>query len=172
MVMGMEGRIWYLGVIMYSSFYHDMSSRKIYFQSLCMAYFNKIGLLLLNDDQSKFLVCEKDNFTSDFIMPGWRLEEGEDDIACIVREITEELDVKLDVLSLRYINDYTDVAAGDQTKDVSIKLYEGNIIGEPKPSNEIIKFYWIGKDDMSHPRLSPIIKNKIMPDLIAKSILK
>jgi hypothetical protein len=35
-----------------------------------MAYFNKIGLLLFNEDQTKFLVCEKDNFTSDFIMPG------------------------------------------------------------------------------------------------------
>lgn len=41
-----------------------------------MAYFNKIGLLLLNEDQTKFMVCEKDNFTSDFIMPGGQLDEG------------------------------------------------------------------------------------------------
>ncbi|MFH0856629.1 MAG: NUDIX domain-containing protein [bacterium] len=137
-----------------------------------MAYFNKIGLLLLNDDQTKFLVCEKDNFTSDFIMPGGQLNEGESDIECLVEEINEELAVKLDETSLRYINEYVDVAAGDLTKDVSIKLYEGNIIGEPKPSAEIIKFHWIGKDDLSHPRLSPIIKNKILPDLILKNIVK
>jgi len=137
-----------------------------------MAYFNKIGLLLLNDDQSKFLVCEKDNFTSDFIMPGGQIDEGENDVKCLVREIDEELAVKTDETSLKFINEYIDVAAGDPTKDVSIKLYMGEIVGEPKPSAEIIKFHWIGRDDLSHPRLSPIIKNKILPDLIAKNILK
>ncbi|HBP01427.1 MAG: NUDIX hydrolase [Candidatus Moranbacteria bacterium GW2011_GWE1_49_15] len=137
-----------------------------------MAYFNKIGLLYLNDDQSKFLVCEKNNFTSDFIMPGGQVDDGENDEECLVREIKEELDVDMDKTSLIFIKDYVDVAAGDPTKDVSIKLYEGKIIGEPKPSAEIIKFHWVGKDDLSHPRLSPIIKNKILPDLIAKNMLK
>lgn len=137
-----------------------------------MAYFNKIGLLLLNEDQTKFLVCEKNYFTADFIMPGGRLEENEDDIECLSREIKEELDVETDKESLVFVNEYIDVAAGDETKDVSIKLYRWKIIGEPKPSNEIINFYLIGKNDIAHPRLSPIIKNKILPDLIAKNILK
>lgn len=137
-----------------------------------MAYFNKIGLLLFNEDCTRFLVCEKNNFTSDFIMPGGQLDVAEGDIECLAREIDEELAVKLDEASLEYINEYVDVAAGDQTKDVSIKLYEGKIIGDPKPSTEIIKFHWIGKEDLSHPRLSPIIKNKILPDLIAKKLLK
>jgi hypothetical protein len=93
-------------------------------------------------------------------------------VECLVEEIGEELAVKTDEKSLRFVNEYIDVAAGDLTKDVSIRLYEGKIIGEPKPSTEIIKFHWIGKDDLSHPRLSPIIKNKILPDLIAKNMLK
>lgn len=135
-----------------------------------MAYFNKIGLLLLNEDGTKFMVCEKDNFTSDFIMPGGQLDEGENDIECLAREIEEELDVELEREGLRYVDEYVDVAAGDPTKDVSIKLFEGRIKGEPKPSAEIIKFHWVGKE--SHSRLSPIIKNKILPDLIARQILK
>lgn len=137
-----------------------------------MAYFNKIGLLLLDDDQSKLLVCEKNYFTSDFIMPGWTIEEWEGDIECLIREIQEELDVKLDETSLLYINEYIDVAAWDETKDVSIKLYQGKIIGTPTPSNEIIKFHYVGKDDLENLRVSPIIRNKIMPDLISKGILK
>lgn len=137
-----------------------------------MAYFNKIGLLLLNNDQSKFLVCEKNHFTSDFIMPGGRIENGENDIECLIREIKEELDVITDETSLEFINEYIDVAAGDETKDVSIKLYKGKIIGEPKPSAEIIKFHRLSKEDLFHVRLSPIIKNKILPDLIIKDILK
>lgn len=137
-----------------------------------MAYFNKIGLLLLSEDKTKFLVCEKDNFTSDFIMPGGQLDKEYSDADCLAEEILEEMAVDIDRDSLEFINEYIDVAAGAPDKDVSIKLYEGKIIGEPKPSAEIIKFYWIGKDDLNHPRLSPIIKNKILPDLIEKNILK
>lgn len=137
-----------------------------------MAYFNKIGLLILDDEQAKFLVCEKDNFTNDFIMPGGKIEEGENDIECLKRELAEELQVDVDEASLKFIGEYLDVAAGDWTKDVSIKLYLGKIIGKPKPSQEIIGIEWLSKDDLSHPRLSPIIKNKIIPDLIARKILK
>src|SRR4030042_3054346 len=120
-----------------------------------MAYFNKIGLLLLNDDQTKFLVCEKNNFTSDFIMPGGQIDDGENDEECLVREIKEELDVDMDKTSLIFINEYVDIAAGDPTKDVFIKLYKGKIIGEPKPSTEIIKFYWLFKGEFFSPPLFP-----------------
>jgi len=136
-----------------------------------MAYFNKIGLLLLSEDQTKFLVCEKNNFTSDFIMPGGQINEGESDRECLAEEIEEEMAVKVDEASLKFIGEYIDVAAGASTKDVSIKLYEGKIIGEPKPSAEIIKFHWIGKEDLSNHRVSSIIRNKIIPDLVKKSIL-
>ncbi len=137
-----------------------------------MAYFNKIGLLVLNDDQTKFLVCEKDNFTSDFIMPGGQLEKNEDEVECLTREILEEMSVKIDQQNLKYIDEYTDVAAGDPTKDVSIKLYVGQVLGDPKPSSEIKKFHWIGKNDISNDRVSAIIKNKIIPDLIKRKLIK
>jgi 8-oxo-dGTP pyrophosphatase MutT (NUDIX family) len=137
-----------------------------------MAYFNKIGLLLLSEDETKFLVCEKNNFTTDFIMPGGKIERGESDIECLKRELKEELQVQIDDASLKFLGEYIDVAAGDPTKDVSIKLYQGKITGTPKPSQEITGIQWLGREDLAHPRLSPIIKNKIMPDLIARNILK
>jgi ADP-ribose pyrophosphatase YjhB (NUDIX family) len=137
-----------------------------------MAYFNKIGLLLLNEDRTQFMVCEKDNFTSDFIMPGGQVDEGENDEECLAREIKEELDVETDLKSLKFVGEYVDVASGDPTKDVSIKLYQGKIIGEPKPSQEIIGFKWIGKDPSTHERLSYIVKNRILPDLVGRGILK
>ena len=137
-----------------------------------MAYFNKIGLLLLNSDHSKFLVCEKDNKALDIIMPGADAITGEDDIGCLEREIEEELGIEMDIASLKFIKKYIDVAAGDPTKDVSMMLYEGKVIGEPKTSAKIRRFYWIGKDDLTNERLSPIIKNKILPDVIEREILK
>ncbi|MBU0540742.1 NUDIX domain-containing protein [Patescibacteria group bacterium] len=136
-----------------------------------MAYFNKAGLLIRSKDGTGFLVCVKNYFTSDFILPGGKFEKGETDQACLKREIKEELSADLDDATLVFLGEYTDVAAGDPTKDVSIRLFEGKIIGTPVPTNEIIELHWLTKGDISHPRLSPILKNKILPDLITRGLL-
>ena len=139
-----------------------------------MAYFNKIGLLVLSKDGSKFLVCEKakGDFTTDFIIPGGSVEEGENDLQCLTREITEELNTEVNKNSLEFLGKYIDVAAGDNTKDVSIRLYKGDLLNEPRPFGEIKEIHWIGKNDVDNPRVSPIIRNKILPDLIKKNILR
>ncbi len=62
-------------------------------------------------------------------------------------------------------------AAGDPTHDVSIELYEGKIIGKPKPSTEIKAIHWIGKTAVNNPRVAPLIRNKIIPDLVERKIL-
>ncbi len=136
-----------------------------------MAYFNKIGLLIMSPDRTKFMVCEKDNFTSDFIMPGGQLDPGEDEISCLAREIREELSADVVIGSLSLIGEYNDAAAGDPSKDVSIRLYEGRLSGHPEPSSEIIAFHWLGRKDLDNSRVSPIIRNKIMPDIIKKGVL-
>lgn len=138
-----------------------------------MAYYNKIGLLVLNEKGDKFLVCEKSpkNITSDYIMPGGQFQE-ESVEECLKNEIKEEIDCEVDFDTLKLIGEYTDVAAGQPDKDVSIKLYKGRIIGVPKPSAEIKFIHWIGKKDRNNHRVSPIIRNKIIPDLIERKILK
>lgn len=140
-----------------------------------MAYYNKIGLLILNDDQTKFLVCEpgdkyEEKAVTQYLMLGGQLE-NDSDIDCLKKEIKEELDCEINVDNLKYIDDYEDVAA-TPSRDVMIKLYRGNLIGEPEPSSEIGALHWVGKDDINNDKLSPIIRNKILPDLINKGILK
>ena len=138
-----------------------------------MAYYNKIGLLFLNADQTKFLVCQKfaQNVTADYIMPGGKNDEG-DDLECLTNEIKQELNCELDVSSLKYISAYEDVAAGRPDRTVEIKLYQGKIIGTPSPSTEIEALHWIGVESLDDTKVSPIIINKIIPDLIARKILK
>ena len=105
-----------------------------------MAHYNKIGLLVLSESGMQFLVCEKypQFVTSDYIMPGGQLNE-ENDVECLKAEIKEELNCEVDVASLEYIGEYTDVAAGRPERDVSIRLYGGKLIGHPTPSTEIKK---------------------------------
>jgi 8-oxo-dGTP pyrophosphatase MutT (NUDIX family) len=138
-----------------------------------MAFWYKIGLLVLNEDATKFLVCEKaaGDITNLYIMPGGRMEEKtvKD---CLRNEIGEELSCKVNFRTLRYIGEYNDVAAGDPDHEISIELYEGKLIGEPRPSREIKKIHWIGKEDTDNPLVSPVVRNKIIPSLIEKKILR
>lgn len=138
-----------------------------------MAYYNKIALLILNKNSTKFLVCEKppEYVTSDFIMPGGKLEEI-NEIECLKNEIKEELNCDVDINSLEYVGKYTAIAAGRPNRDVSIKLYKGRIIGTPLPSTEIKSIHWIGKKDRTNPKISPIIRNEIIPNLIKRGVLK
>jgi 8-oxo-dGTP pyrophosphatase MutT (NUDIX family) len=138
-----------------------------------MAYYNKIGLLVLNEGSSKFLVCEKypQNVTADYIMPGGQFQEVTVE-ECLKNEIKEELSCEVDFSTLTFVDEYTDVAAGRPDRDVSIKLYSGSLIGTPTPSTEIKEIHWIGKEDAQNERVSPIVRNKIIPDLVSKGLLK
>lgn len=137
-----------------------------------MAYYNKIGLLVLNKNNTKFLVCEKGkgDVTQMFIMPGGQLE-SEAEIDCLKREIKEELNTEIKQESIHYLGEYLDSAAGAPKRDVSIKLYTGVVTNIPTPSQEIKKLHWVGKNDIDNKKVSPIIKNKIIPDLVKKNIL-
>jgi hypothetical protein len=148
-----------------------------------MAYYNKIGLLILNDDATQFMVCEPGRaygvnvndpaarVVKQFLMPGGQIDEGMSDEDSLAGEIQEELSCQLDRDSLERIGEYTDRAA-TPGRDVMIRLYKGKVIGTPTPSTEIGALHWVGKEDLQNESLSPIIRNKIIPDLVEKNILR
>jgi len=141
-----------------------------------MAYYNKIGLLVLNEDKTKFLVCEPGSLyiektVTQYLMPGGQFKEASVE-ECLTAEIKEELGCGVDISSLELIGEYIDVAASNPERDVSIKLYSGKLIGTPVPSTEIGALHWIGKEDINNEKVSAIIKNKIIPDLVERKILK
>lgn len=88
-----------------------------------MAYFNKIGLLLLSEAQTKFLVCEKNNFTSDFIIPGGQVDNGENDEECLVLPL--------------FVRPVKPVAWAEQIPDEWKKI--GNTTGKLVPDYGLIK---------------------------------
>ena len=126
----------------------------------------------MNEDATKFLVCEKahGDITDQYIMPGGQMEE-KDAMECLRREIEEELGCKVDTDKVVYIDEYSDVAAGDPDHEVVIDLYQGDLVGDPRPMSEIKHLHWIGKEDAGNPRVSAIIRNKIIPSLVEKNIL-
>ena len=135
-----------------------------------MADIDKVGLLALRDD--RLLLCRKGRDTSKLILPGGRIEAGESDLECLARELREELgDVSLE--AVEYLGAYEDRAAFDDpsiVKTLRIVLYRGRLRGRPTPSAEIAELVWFGPDS-DRRDLTPILLNRILPDLIARAVL-
>jgi len=128
---------------------------------------HKAGLLVIRDN--RILLCRKQHTTSLLILPGGKMEPDEAVIACIQREIREELgDVSAPWIT--YLGTYRDQAAGMPDEIVEIVLFEGDLVGEPRPQAEIAEIVWFGKND-DRALVSPSIRNQILPDLIKRGIL-
>jgi 8-oxo-dGTP diphosphatase len=137
-----------------------------------MADINKSALLILNDDATKFLVTRKSETTTLWLMPGGGIEPNETIEESVAREIREELGCETDMESFLFVGEYEALAAGYADKRVNIKLYSGKIIGDPVPSSEIVAIGWIGKEDRENQEVSEIIREHIIPDLVARGILR
>lgn len=136
-----------------------------------MADFNKVALLV-QDDSGRILMCKKDHATSLLIFPGGRIEEGETDMACLARELAEELG-QVTPQRIEWIGTYQGIAHHDDPsirKTLEIRLYQGELEGTPVPSGEITELCRFGKGD--DPKLlTPIFTDHILPDLRKRGIL-
>ncbi len=129
----------------------------------------KAALLVIRD--GRMLLCRKSRDTDLLITPGGRIELGESDIDCLHRETAEELGVGVHLVNIQYIDTYRDQAAGALHRIVELRLYRADLQGEqPSPHAEIAELIWFAPSD-DHALLSPSLRNKILPDLMARGLL-
>lgn len=97
-----------------------------------------------------------------FYTLGGKYRAGEDDIACLKREVKEELGCEVVESSLKFLKEFEDVAHGEGQVMLNVRLYEGKLIGKPRPSSEIGEFGYF--DTNSDPKnLSIIAQRTIFP---------
>jgi uncharacterized glyoxalase superfamily protein PhnB/8-oxo-dGTP pyrophosphatase MutT (NUDIX family) len=130
-----------------------------------MADYDKVGLLVVL--QGRILLCRKHRGTRMLILPGGCLENGESSLACLEREIREELG-DVSVRAPEYIGTY-EHAAADAGRTVRIELYRGELIGAPSPHSEIAELVWFGDGD-DPALLAPSLREAILPDLANRGI--
>lgn len=97
-----------------------------------------------------------------FYTLGGKVEEGESEIECLKREVREEVGCEVDESSLKFLHEFEDVAHGKEDTLVNIRMYMGNLIGEPKPTSEVSEIgYFDSNSDKRH--LSEIAQRQIFP---------
>lgn len=126
-------------------------------------WIHKIGLAAERDGH---LLVARKRGSDIFILPGGKPEGQENDLQTLSRELLEELDCGISCAVLR--GTFTDVAAGTLDAAVVVRLYSGNLVGEPKPCSEIEELAWVNirKPDL---KLAPSIVNGILPFLRRKA---
>lgn len=124
----------------------------------------KIGAIILRD--KKILVGKKGN---KFIIPGGRIEVGENHVDCLRRELREELEV--DLISQEFFGTFEDDAALDPGKKIKMEVYMVDISGELKASSEIEELRFIDSKNDSNIKLGSIIEKFVIPDLMNKGMI-
>ncbi len=123
-----------------------------------MKVIKKVALAYFRD--GKMLQVRTNKQDNVFYTLGGKIEEGESDLECLKREVKEEIGCEIDESSLKFLKEFQDVAHAGGI--LNVRLYEGKLIGEPKPLSEIVEIGYF--DSNSDPdNLSVIAKRIIFP---------
>jgi 8-oxo-dGTP pyrophosphatase MutT (NUDIX family) len=97
----------------------------------------KVGLAVIKD--RKMLMVRSAKHGDAFSTLGGKIESGEDDIACLRREVKEEADTEVATNSLQFLGEFRGAILGRYNTFITIRLYKGELAREPIPSSEIVE---------------------------------
>ena len=129
----------------------------------------KAGLIATRTDgngKSLVLMVRKRGH-GEFLIPGGRLEEGEDFPQALFREIHEELECRCKIT--RELGEVDGISAFERLP-LHIRLFEGELCGEPRASSEIEEVRWLDLGSREVP-LTPITIQEVVPLLRKLSII-
>lgn len=132
-----------------------------------MKTIEKYGLAII--EQRRLMVTREEDHEV-YLLPGGRPEKDETPEQTLVREVREELGAGIDPASISLIGVYQDVAAGRADAMLRLHLYSARLLDKPRPCGEVLELIWFSASD-ERDRLSPILKNKVVPDLVARGML-
>jgi 8-oxo-dGTP diphosphatase len=122
----------------------------------------KIVAALIRNEEGRVLLVRKRG-TKAFMQPGGKLDAGEDDIAALSREISEELGCAVVLASIRSLGAFDAVAANEPGFRVQAQLYRADVIGEIMPSREIDEAIWIDPASPPDIHLAPLTRDHVLP---------
>ena len=127
----------------------------------------KYALIIIRNNK---ILLQQEKKQDKLLLPGGKPRKGENYEKCLRREISEELGAEIKEGSLKPLGKFEDIAA-DGKAILTAEIYLGELKTKPKPRNEVKSLVWFGAKNNPW-LLSPVIRNKIMPYLLAVRLIR
>ena len=110
---------------------------------------NEVDKVAFIETKKGQILSTKSKGKTNYYIPGGKREYGETDEQTLVREVAEELNVKIDKSSIEYVGTFK--AQSDGAKDgilVKMTCYRAQYEGIPKPTSEIEEIRWLNYQNL------------------------
>ena len=128
----------------------------------------KAGAVIIQDRK---LLVSRSKGKGIYVAPGGKLEDGEDDIAALIRELREEQNITVEPDALELLGTFEAVAASDtRQRIVKMTVYiVSRYIGKLAPSSEIEENAWVNSSTTLS--LGSIFEHNVIPMLVERGLI-
>ncbi|MDF3931796.1 NUDIX hydrolase [Pseudomonas citronellolis] len=122
-----------------------------------------IAAACLLDDNGRLLLVRKRG-TRAFMLPGGKREAGESAEQALLRELEEELGLRLPREALRPLGNFQAPAANEADTRVDAHIFVARLPHPVSAAAELEELAWL--DGAKHPEpLAPLLREKVLPAL-------
>lgn len=122
-----------------------------------------VAAVCFRDANSRVLTVRKVNTTA-FMLPGGKLEPGEDPEHAALREVHEEIGVCLSLTDLTPLGAFEAAAANELDTLVIATVFSAPLDRAPVAAAEIAELRWVDPRD-APDTLAPLLRDHVFPQL-------
>ncbi|QJQ22144.1 NUDIX domain-containing protein [Pseudomonas sp. SK] len=122
----------------------------------------RIAAALLIDAQGRTLLVRKRG-TQAFMQPGGKIDAGESPVEALVRELHEELGLRVDPAQALHLGQFSAPAANEPGFQVQAQLFRVDCVAAVAPAAEIEEVVWLSAEQTPAMHLAPLTRDLILP---------
>jgi 8-oxo-dGTP pyrophosphatase MutT (NUDIX family) len=121
-----------------------------------------IAVALIRDSTNRVLLVRK-RATTAFMQPGGKIENDEDALTALIRELCEELLISVSPEAVNFVGTAEAPAASERDVIVRAEIFEFRINSPVTAQAEIDETAWIDPTKPSELILAPLTRDRILP---------
>ncbi len=126
----------------------------------------RIAAAVIRDESGRLLFVRKTGTTA-FMQPGGKREADESASETLVRELQEELGLRIGPDDLRRLGRFAADAANEPGMTVDAEVFEVHITDEPRIAAEIDEMIWLTPSEFADHDIAPLSRDVLVPLLLA-----
>ncbi|MCP8464784.1 NUDIX domain-containing protein [Pseudomonas sp. ZM23] len=124
-----------------------------------------IAAACLLDDTGRLLLVRKRG-THAFMLPGGKHETGETPVQALLRELQEELDLRLEENALKPLGRFQADAANEPNMRVDAHVFVATLPHPVQPAAELEELAWLDTASDYPQNLAPLLREQVLPALL------